>query len=55
MVCSNLDALINLAQAGRGITCVPDFAVKDSSADGRPAHLPFVAALLLAIQDIGKL
>lgn len=35
MVCSNLDALIYLAQAGRGIACVPDFAVKDSLADGR--------------------
>ncbi|MFK3724286.1 LysR substrate-binding domain-containing protein [Pseudomonas monteilii] len=35
MVCSNVEALIYLAQAGRGIECVPDFAVKDSLADGR--------------------
>ena len=35
MVCSNVEALIYLAQAGRGIACVPDFAVKDSLADGR--------------------
>lgn len=35
MVCSNVEALIYLAQAGRGIACVPDFAVKESLADGR--------------------
>ncbi|EPN38178.1 transcriptional regulator [Pseudomonas syringae pv. actinidiae ICMP 18807] len=35
MVCSNVEALIYLAQVGRGIACVPDFAVKDSLADGR--------------------
>ena len=35
MVCSNVEALIYLAQAGRGIACVPDFAVKDSLAAGR--------------------
>lgn len=35
MVCSNVEALIYLAQAGRGIACLPDFAVKESLADGR--------------------
>ncbi|MEB0078449.1 LysR substrate-binding domain-containing protein [Pseudomonas sp. CCI3.2] len=35
MVCSNVEALIYLAQAGRGIACVPDFAVKESLDDGR--------------------
>lgn len=35
MVCSNIEALIYLAQAGRAIACLPDFAVKDSLADGR--------------------
>ena len=35
MVCSNVEALIYLAQAGRGIACVPDFAVKDSLAKGQ--------------------
>jgi DNA-binding transcriptional LysR family regulator len=35
MVCSNVDALIYFAEAGRGITCVPDFAVKESVAAGR--------------------
>lgn len=35
MVCSNVEALIYLAEAGRGITCVPDFAVKESVANGR--------------------
>lgn len=35
MVCSNVEALIYLAQAGRGIACLPDFAVKDRLADGR--------------------
>ncbi|WP_024680092.1 LysR family transcriptional regulator [Pseudomonas syringae] len=35
MVCSNVEALIYLAQAGRGITCVPDFAVDEHVADGR--------------------
>jgi DNA-binding transcriptional LysR family regulator len=35
MVCNSLDALLYLALAGRGITCVPDFAVKNAIADGR--------------------
>lgn len=35
MVCSNVEALIYLAKAGRGIACVPDFAVKDALAEGR--------------------
>jgi DNA-binding transcriptional LysR family regulator len=35
MVCSNVEALIYLAQAGRGIACVPDFAIKDSLAERR--------------------
>ena len=35
MVCSNVEALIYLAENGRGITCVPDFAVKQGVADGR--------------------
>jgi DNA-binding transcriptional LysR family regulator len=35
MICSNVEALLYLAQSGRGITCVPDFAVKESLADGR--------------------
>lgn len=35
MVCSNVEALIYLAKAGRGIACVPDFAVKDALAKGR--------------------
>lgn len=35
MVCSNVEALIYLAQSGRGIACLPDFAVNASLADGR--------------------
>jgi DNA-binding transcriptional LysR family regulator len=35
VVCGSLDALLYMALAGRGITCVPDFAVKNSLADGR--------------------
>lgn len=35
MVCRNVEVLIYLAQAGRGIACLPDFTVKDSLADGR--------------------
>ncbi|KPW15858.1 Transcriptional regulator, LysR family protein [Pseudomonas syringae pv. aceris] len=35
MVCSNVEALIYLAKAGRGIACVPDCAVKDALAKGR--------------------
>lgn len=35
MICSSVDALLYLAQEGRGITCLPDFAVKESVADGR--------------------
>ncbi|MEB0045593.1 MULTISPECIES: LysR family transcriptional regulator [unclassified Pseudomonas] len=35
MICSNLEALLYLAQSGRGIACVPDFTVKDQLADGR--------------------
>lgn len=39
MVCSNVEALIYLAQAGRSIACVPDFAVKESLAEGRLAKV----------------
>jgi DNA-binding transcriptional LysR family regulator len=35
MVCSSLDVLLYMALTGRGITCVPDFAVKHAVADGR--------------------
>jgi len=35
MVCNSLDALLHMALAGRGITCVPDFSVKNAIADGR--------------------
>jgi DNA-binding transcriptional LysR family regulator len=35
MICSNVEALIYLAQSGRGIACVPDFSVKEILADGR--------------------
>lgn len=35
MVCSNLDVLLYMALAGRGVTCVPDFSVRNAVADGR--------------------
>lgn len=35
MVSSSLDALLYLVKNGRGITCVPDFSVKDDLAEGR--------------------
>ena len=35
MVCSNVEALIYFAEAGRGITCVPDFSVTESVGAGR--------------------
>ncbi|SEF14352.1 transcriptional regulator, LysR family [Burkholderia sp. WP9] len=35
MVASSLIALLHLVQDGRGIACVPDFAVKDALAKGR--------------------
>jgi DNA-binding transcriptional LysR family regulator len=35
MVCNSLDVMLYLALAGRGITCVPDFSVKNAVADGR--------------------
>jgi DNA-binding transcriptional LysR family regulator len=35
MVSSSLIALLHLVHDGRGIACVPDFAVKDALADGR--------------------
>lgn len=35
MVVSSLEALLYLAQAGRGITCLPDFAIKEALAAGR--------------------
>jgi DNA-binding transcriptional LysR family regulator len=35
MICSSVDALLYLAQQGRGVACLPDFAVKESIADGR--------------------
>jgi len=34
LVASSLDALIHLAQDGRGVACVPDFAVKAALAEG---------------------
>jgi DNA-binding transcriptional LysR family regulator len=34
MVCNSLDVLLYMAQAGRGITCVPDFSVRNALADG---------------------
>lgn len=34
MVCSDLEALLYLTIAGRGIACLPDFAVKDALAEG---------------------
>jgi DNA-binding transcriptional LysR family regulator len=44
MVCNSLDVLLYMALAGRGITCVPDFAVKNAIAEGRLKSLldPFV-------------
>ncbi|WP_321922584.1 LysR family transcriptional regulator [Paraburkholderia guartelaensis] len=35
MVCNSLDVMLYLALAGRGITCVPDFSIKNAIADGR--------------------
>ncbi|MEX3815240.1 LysR family transcriptional regulator [Paraburkholderia sp. BR13439] len=35
MVCNSLDVLLYMVLTGRGITCVPDFAVKNAVADGR--------------------
>jgi len=35
MVSSSLDALLYMVQEGRGIACVPDFAVRDALAHGR--------------------
>lgn len=35
MVASSLIALLHLVQDGRGVACVPDFAVKDALAKGR--------------------
>ncbi|WP_429299042.1 LysR family transcriptional regulator [Paraburkholderia sp. GAS199] len=35
MVCNSLDVMLYMALAGRGIACVPDFAVKNALADGR--------------------
>ncbi|WP_407309442.1 LysR family transcriptional regulator [Pseudomonas sp. nanlin1] len=35
MVCSDIEALLYLAKAGRGVACLPDFAVKDAIAHGR--------------------
>ena len=34
MVVSSLEALLYLAQAGRGITCLPDFSIKEALAAG---------------------
>lgn len=34
MICSSVDALLYLAVEGRGIVCLPDFAVKESIANG---------------------
>jgi DNA-binding transcriptional LysR family regulator len=34
MVSSNMDALLHMVQEGRGITCMPDFAVKNAVANG---------------------
>lgn len=34
MICSNIDALLHMALAGRGIACLPDFAVKGALAEG---------------------
>jgi DNA-binding transcriptional LysR family regulator len=35
MVSSSLIALLHFVEDGRGIACLPDFAVKDALADGR--------------------
>ncbi|MCY0386704.1 LysR substrate-binding domain-containing protein [Robbsia sp. Bb-Pol-6] len=35
LVCTSLDALLHMALAGRGVTCVPDFSVRHAVADGR--------------------
>ncbi|WP_020656652.1 LysR family transcriptional regulator [Massilia niastensis] len=35
MVVSSLEALLYLAQAGRGITCLPDFSIKEALAGGQ--------------------
>lgn len=35
LICSNVDALLYLALAGRGIACLPDFAVKEALAAER--------------------
>ncbi|AMV48455.1 LysR family transcriptional regulator [Paraburkholderia caribensis] len=35
MVCNSLDAMLYMALAGHGITCVPNFSVKNAVADGR--------------------
>ena len=34
-ICSSVEALLYLAEKGRGIVCLPDFAVKESIAQGR--------------------
>ncbi|KAF1049123.1 MAG: HTH-type transcriptional regulator PgrR [Xylophilus sp.] len=35
LVCNNLETRVRFALRGRGIACVPDFAVRDALADGR--------------------
>ncbi|MEI2387389.1 LysR family transcriptional regulator [Breoghania sp. JC706] len=35
IVCNNIEALMDLALEGRGIACLPDFAVRDAIAQGR--------------------
>jgi len=39
LVCGSIDALLYMAEAGRGIACLPDFAVKAALADGRLVSL----------------
>ncbi|WP_414148507.1 LysR family transcriptional regulator [Erwinia sp. BNK-24-b] len=35
VICNSVDVLLYMALAGRGIACMPDFAVKDAVAEGR--------------------
>lgn len=35
MICSDVAALLYMAKAGRGIACLPDFAVRDAVANGQ--------------------
>ena len=52
MICNNIETRLCFAIQGRGIACLPDFAVRDALADGRlqrvlPAHAGRTAAFHL--------